>query len=168
MADSLRRIVAAIDSVETWIGRQEFSQWRAMKYRSPGLLNNESPANLRLAFDPYDFDLGRVRQYVLTVLQNRDASFGSSRMTTSGRRLEELSGRILYHNLRETTYSCTPEEVTDGFFDTQDIPPWDLWIELNDSCEPLCLLSWVPESLVSLVNRGVEASAEANIYWQKH
>jgi hypothetical protein len=47
-------------------------------------------------------------------------------------------------------------------------PPWDTWIwsvpRTKDSGEAT-LLSWVPESLAELVNRGIEANPYECIFW---
>ncbi|HUF53137.1 MAG TPA: hypothetical protein VMR52_05100 [Dehalococcoidia bacterium] len=58
------------------------------------------------------------------------------------------------------------EVATDGFFNSDNEPPWDLWI----ACvvEPggrEYLVSWIPGELVDTVSTGVEVNPEACIFW---
>jgi len=64
------------------------------------------------------------------------------------------------------------EAETDGFFDVNDTPPWDTWVALFSDPEltgagsrAVYLVSWVPESLIAVVQRGLEVSMTDCIAW---
>jgi hypothetical protein len=82
-------------------------------------------------------------------------------------------GRLLMYRFGETTFTCTPKDITEGFFDEYDLPPWDLWVCFVPDIEPPDryfshydgLLSWIPADLIDRVDSAVRASFEENIVW---
>lgn len=71
------------------------------------------------------------------------------------------------------------EQETLGFFDINNIPPWDTWVaylqdeydanlqdEYNaDSFDKEYLIAWVPPEFVSLANDGINVNPEQCIMW---
>jgi hypothetical protein len=74
-------------------------------------------------------------------------------------------GRILAFDLEATFFDEVPAEVTDGFFDAEDLPPWDTWISygFHPKLKTNVLFAWVPVEFETLVERAVQASF-ANAY----
>jgi hypothetical protein len=59
---------------------------------------------------------------------------------------------------------------TDGFFDYDNVPPWDTWVGLfrDESADPSeidYLVSWVPAGFVESVDRGINVNPEECIVW---
>lgn len=151
----------AVGTAKEW-ARSRGPDWRRDGYRTPELIRPLDLKQYETIFDPSQLDLAVVLSLVDRVLATRE------RLTASFRSAKDIGdeiGRILVHNIGETTYSCTPKEMTSGFFDDLDIPPWDLWIGLWQHRDESRLLAWVPMELVSLVDLGVRSSAEENIAW---
>ena len=48
-----------------------------------------------------------------------------------------------------------------GFFDVDNVPPWDTWIALADRY----VLAWVPPLLFGFARRGIEVNPEGCIKW---
>ena len=48
-----------------------------------------------------------------------------------------------------------------GFFDGENAPPWDTWVEYSEGR----LACWVPEQLIGLAEAGVDANPEQCIQW---
>lgn len=58
-----------------------------------------------------------------------------------------------------------------GFFDLHNVPPWDTWIALADDgpnadvSHGQYVVCWVPPSLVTWANEGIEVNPEQCIVW---
>jgi hypothetical protein len=82
--------------------------------------------------------------------------------------IELPQGRVLICEINLSISSGESEAETSGFFDGRDRPAWDTWIwtvpSTTDSGEAT-LLSWVPNSLAALVNRGIEVNPYECIFW---
>jgi hypothetical protein len=87
-------------------------------------------------------------------------------------------GRLLLYNPDLSLSDGGAEAYSDGFFDAEDTPPWDCWawmaseevcghtIDLPDRNEWCCyLLAWIPPQLVTLAERGIEASIGGSLAW---
>ena len=64
------------------------------------------------------------------------------------------------------------EEEPDGFFDVDNIPPWDTWIGYvyEDAGQPQqefdsYLISWIPLSCLALAQEGIQINPEECIVW---
>jgi len=66
---------------------------------------------------------------------------------------------------------CTAEQVTNGFFDGQDVPPWDTWVAWLPEPSPpmdfggMFLLAWVPAPFIDLAEKGMSVVLVQNICW---
>ncbi|AKF10722.1 hypothetical protein [Sandaracinus amylolyticus] len=80
------------------------------------------------------------------------------------------SGRLLVY-FPDANLSCGAAELeTDGFFDADNVPPWDTWISVHDRAHGCpsygsMLVCWVPPALVELVDRGIDVNPEQCIVW---
>jgi hypothetical protein len=85
------------------------------------------------------------------------------------------SGRLLAFDPQGTLSDGAATAATQGFFDDDNVPPWDTWIwyVINDLVSNLpwwqgCdsyLLSWVPNALVAVVEVGIDSNPEECIRW---
>jgi hypothetical protein len=154
-------LLSAIRSVADWAETQIFAQWELANFRTQRLLGETTIDELKQAFDPHEFDYDSAVRIVGVVLSRRARGADTGVLTTNGQRI----GRILRHSLRETTYSCTTQDISGGFFDSQDLPPWDLWVAIHGGESAPTLLSWIPDILIERANAGTEASAEECFDW---
>lgn len=139
--------------------------WRCGSFRSAVLLPNLVDDEYKRIFGSSTFSIDEAKAMISVVIENRKALVKQS--LASSERVDTFVGRFLQHNFQETTYSCTPQEETEGFFDSLDIPPWDFWVGIKTVGRQHFLYSWIPTPFVELVDRGVRCSAEENILWLK-
>jgi hypothetical protein len=71
------------------------------------------------------------------------------------------AGRILICVPEENVADGASQAGSSGFFDPNDVPPWDTWFHYSDSA----LFCWVPSVLVSLVENGIHANPVDCIHW---
>ena len=148
--------------VAQWAQAQPAS-WRNHAFRTDSLLSPTSKGEYEVVFDPCSFSFEKAAQVLSAVVTNRRRHLWS--LTRKSEFLCPLDGRCLEYNCQETTFSCTPQECTNGFFDELDIPSWDFWVGLRMCGSRAVLHSWIPTQFVTLANQGVESSAEKNILW---
>lgn len=70
-------------------------------------------------------------------------------------------GRLLLYEAMETVSDGAAEAVSHGFFDSEDAPPWDTWFWHKEGT----IFCWVPESLVSDAQAGIDANPVDCIRW---
>jgi hypothetical protein len=76
--------------------------------------------------------------------------------------LERLEGgRLLLYAPDENCSDGASQYASKGFFDVENIPPWDTWVCFFGQY----LVSWVPSPLVELANQGIDANPEQCILW---
>ena len=81
-------------------------------------------------------------------------------------------GRLLIY-FPEIDLACgAAEQETAGFFDVNNVPPWDTWVtywedeEQNvDSFDSEYLIAWVPPEFVQSANDGINVNPEECIKW---
>lgn len=73
----------------------------------------------------------------------------------------KAGGRLLITAPAENVADGASQVGSLGFFDENDIPPWDTWVAFVDGD----LLSWVPESLIGLAQDGIDANPVQCIWW---
>lgn len=68
------------------------------------------------------------------------------------------------------SYSTSPDEnladgaaevASSGFFDVNNVPPWDAWVAFIRGT----LISWVPLQLVTTAQLGIDVNPEACVEW---
>jgi hypothetical protein len=70
-------------------------------------------------------------------------------------------GRILAYAPDENVQDGASQHSSKGFFDGDDAPPWDLWFFYVDRH----LISWVPEQLLNLADKGIAVNAVDCVHW---
>ena len=73
----------------------------------------------------------------------------------------QTEGRLLLFVPCETLMDGAAKYSSNGFFDVNNVPPWDTWVSFSDRT----LVSWVPPVLVETGQRGIDANPEACISW---
>jgi hypothetical protein len=72
-------------------------------------------------------------------------------------------GRLLHYWPHENLACGAAEYSSKGFFDQNNVPPWDTWVSFKGRI----LVSWVPAILIPLAQDGIDANPEACIAWAK-
>jgi hypothetical protein len=70
-------------------------------------------------------------------------------------------GRILLYAPDENLFDGAAKYSSKGFFDVNNVPPWDTWVCYLDNY----LASWVPPVLEELASAGIEVNPEQCIQW---
>lgn len=86
-------------------------------------------------------------------------------------------GRLLAFDPHGSLSDGAANVATDGFFDDDNVPPWDLWltsIELevgasNDVWRPFraYVICWIPMEVVGVAQLGIDVNPEECILWLK-
>ena len=80
-------------------------------------------------------------------------------------------GRLLIYFPNSDLACGAAEQETAGFFDINNVPPWDIWVAYlhdkynSESFDTEYLVSWVPPEFVSLANEGIDVNPEQCIMW---
>jgi hypothetical protein len=112
------------------------------------------------------------RTVVEALAEERARQLGSTGIDPD-RLAEDLAGgRLLAYDPDANLFDGAAEEDSSGFFDVDNIPPWDTWISYvgEDDNPPWrefdsYLISWVPPSLVELADNGICINPEQCILW---
>lgn len=70
-------------------------------------------------------------------------------------------GRLLLYAPQENLADGAAEYGSFGFFDVDNVPPWDTWISMFEKY----LTSWVPAPLIGMAQEGIDANPEQCILW---
>lgn len=70
-------------------------------------------------------------------------------------------GRLLLFAPEDNLSDGAAEYASMGFFDVENVPPWDTWIVMFGKY----LVSWVPPQLIRLVQEGLDVNPEQCILW---
>ena len=74
-------------------------------------------------------------------------------------------GRLLVYEPALNLQDCLAEAETHGFVDSNDCPPWDLWVGFIRDMRTGYLLSWIPDYLVDVAQSGIDATSGGSLYW---
>lgn len=85
-----------------------------------------------------------------------------------------LTGRIIITEIWASDSCAVSGAETADFFDDDDVPPWDTWIDVIEMPElvdrpkrhkSVFLLSWVPEEIANMVNNGIHVMPTYPVDW---
>jgi hypothetical protein len=124
----------------------------ARQLRSPVL----QPESAKFPQDP----LERV-QAVETLAEKRAGQLRTERRYPTTECSDLAGGRLLLYRPNENLFDGAAQYASKGFFDVDNIPPWDTWICFFERQ----LVSWVPPKLLELANQGIDANPEGCIAW---
>ena len=123
-------------------------------------------------------DLSSQRHQVFSVCLER-----SQRLSSSGKRALSSAtslygGRLLAYFPDDNLADGVAEMVSDGFFDVNNIPPYDTWVWVvrntrtfeyanheQGETEANYLVAWVPPDFIPLASRGIDVNPEGCILW---
>jgi hypothetical protein len=70
-------------------------------------------------------------------------------------------GRLLLYFPQENLACGAAQVSSGGFYDADNVPPWDLWVAYADRA----VWSWVPPALIEVAQLGIDANPEQCIQW---
>lgn len=73
----------------------------------------------------------------------------------------KAGGRLLLYVPSENLADGAAQYSSNGFFDVNNVPPWDIWVAFSERT----LVSWVPTALVELAQKGIDVNPEGCIRW---
>ncbi len=74
-------------------------------------------------------------------------------------------GRLLVYEPSLNLSDCMAEGQTNGLFDSNDCPPWDLWAGWVREADSNYLLSWIPDYLEKLTQDAIEVTCGGSLCW---
>lgn len=81
-------------------------------------------------------------------------------------KIYHFHGRLLAFFPDESLACGVANSETQGFFTDDNVPPWDTWmVYLQEGGQTNYLVSWVPRSLVEMVDGGVRDIPEECVGW---
>lgn len=69
--------------------------------------------------------------------------------------------RLLIYFPHENPADGAAEVSSNGFYDANNVPPWEIWVSFSDGA----LISWVPLGLIEVAQMGIDANPENCIRW---
>ena len=72
-----------------------------------------------------------------------------------------MVGRLLAFYPSMTMYDCILEEITEGFFDSDDVPPPEFWLTFENET----LISFIPDRFSDVATIGTENSISGCLEW---
>lgn len=85
-----------------------------------------------------------------------------------------LTGRIIITEIWASDSCGASGPETNDFFDDDDVPPWDTWIDVIEvpglvdrpkRYKTVFLLSWVPEEIANMVDDGIHVMPTCPVEW---
>lgn len=86
----------------------------------------------------------------------------------------EGQGKLLAFDPSASLSDGAASVATEGFFDFDNTPPWDLWLAYETTTTPYLsswrpfstyLICWIPDALVELVSAGCDVNPEGCLKW---
>lgn len=79
-------------------------------------------------------------------------------------------GRLLFFDVRASRYDGAARRSSNGYFDAENLPPWDTWVVQVSEPSPIShasdyLVAWVPPSCIPRVSGAIEVNEEGCIAW---
>ena len=144
----------------------EWHQSRALLDRADPLSLSSLDGQLRSAalkpsvpLDQFENELWA--KAVADVVAKRSAALHGTSIMADPRILAE--GRLLEFMPSETLMDGAAKYNSNGFFDVNNVPPWDIWVCFSEGT----LVSWVPPILFEIADSGIGANPEGCIRWAK-
>lgn len=137
-------------------------RWCQRRAGTPGngSLTAPDPALRSMELCPSLFSFGPA-PLVWSVVNARRNSLGTSCDAVPDS-VQKPGGRLLYFDPSTTLSDGAALVQSQGFFDNDNVPPWDTWLCFSDDG---FVVSWVPPGYLDRVDAGVEANPERCIMW---
>lgn len=98
---------------------------------------------------------------VTQVAEARSEALRQSGKGSNSQSPDLFDGRLLLFAPEDNLSDGAAEYASMGFFDVENVPPWDTWIVMLGKY----LVSWVPPQLFQLVQEGLDVNPEQCILW---
>lgn len=120
--------------------RESFSSLK-VRFRSPSLMPTRTIEELKTDSD--------WLEAMSEVASKRNAQ-NKQNPQAQDHRVSADSGRLLVYFPHQNLACGAAEFSSNGFYDCDNVPPWDLWISFSDGA----LVSWVPLGLIEAAQMG--------------
>ena len=150
-----------------WLRRKitETKQWQNAMALLKQIRNSVGPMDRKLrspelkpSFTPDEFgDDALWAKAVAEVVARRSRLIAG----TSAEKRDTNIGRLLLYTPSENLACGAAEASSNGFFDVNNVPPWDIWVDFSEGT----LVSWVPPALLDVAQMGIYVNPEACIRW---
>lgn len=160
---------ARVKANRGWLRREltntkEWHQASALLKRIHDFLNPLRHSFRSPALKPdFSFDTSHTNQAwggaVAETVAKRAAVLNASSLGSDAYDVDD--GRLLLYIPEENLACGGAEYASHGFFDVNNVPPWDLWVAFSDQT----LVTWVPTELIDTAQMGIDANPEACIRW---
>ena len=157
--DSLRSTEIRPD----WFDRLSGFVGQVVKFRAEQVRYEHVWDKARLFAESNSFDAAKA----LAARLVRGTEYQGETLPLSSRE-DLLDGRLLIYRPDENLCDGAAESETRGFFDVDNIPPWDTWVGFypNESDQiARDLICYIPKVFVPLAQRGIDVNPEACINW---
>lgn len=144
---------------EFQVGLADAQKWCSQKWGAVG----ETPQLLRTyALQPIPL-AGDRKKVVASVILRRQIALTLSRDELF---LPQIEGRLLLYRPDDNLADGAAEVATYGFFDSNNVPPWDTWVAyVYEATGDNYLVSWIPSQFVALAEAGIQANPERCVCW---
>jgi hypothetical protein len=110
-----------------------------------------------------DAKSGAFRRAVSSINVTRSRLLLDSKVSTLDVHQVLSKGKLLLYWPMETVNCGASAAGSGGFFDIEDAPAWDTWFHYSDHT----IFSYVPESMISLAQDGIDGNPVDCIRWGK-
>jgi hypothetical protein len=108
-----------------------------------------------------DDDIWIYPQLVDEVIHKRQLQFASSAISSRPERGHQSTGRLLLVAQDYSNHNNLTSHLTGGFFDYNDVPPWDTWVILIEGI----LVCWIPGEFRAMVHEAMQYEAMGILAW---
>jgi|GEM_PF-1505328 len=108
-----------------------------------------------------DDDVWIYPQLVEEVIRKRQSNFASSAISREPNFVDRSRGRLLLVAQDYSNHNNLTSDLTGGFFDYNDVPPWDTWIMLIEGI----LVCWIPGEFQAIVHEAMQYEAIGILAW---
>lgn len=124
---------------------------------------------MRRVYDQVQAEAPRLRQAIVDeVASKRHALLRAPLLNDPEKSSLLEKGRLLIYLPEENLFDGAAEAASQGFFDVDNLPPWDLWLlsVVEEQQRPnTYLIAWIPPKCVELTTAGIEVNPEECICW---
>lgn len=137
-----------------------------------GYFSSFAPHLLRTDATQPEFLAGSRKAVVESVIRRRRYSLQTRKLELQQNanmrviQTRKRQGRLLVYEPDNNMADGAAHLETFGFFDVNNVPPWDTWVAyIVENSGNSYLVCWIPDIYVSLAQKGIDVNPEECIYW---